>query len=284
MDIVLSDEQLLEGYSEVFSRLKDILKEDMMVTIANKTHVIRYHPGSHMKFPPGEQPIGMEVPPNGVLAQTIQTGKSIYRLGEEERFGYPFLLVVYPINNNIGETIGCLALSRSLERQHRIEEISQSLATSLQEVNAGLQEVASGSQGLSYKINTVVKFANESEVKIKEIDTVISAISDISSHSNLLGLNAAIEAARAGEQGRGFAVVAEEMRKLASQSKESATTVTQILTQMKDSIENIISEINTIGGIAENQASATEEVTATIEEISENSRNLAQFSIIAVND
>ena len=47
--------------------------------------------------------------------------------------------------------------------------------------------------------------------------------------NQLLSLNASIEAARAGENGRGFAVVADEIRKLAMQSKDSATSIAEIL-------------------------------------------------------
>ncbi len=184
------------------------------------------------------------------------------------------------MHNARGEVIGCVGIAKSMERAHKIEEISQGLATTMQQVDASVQEVAAGSQRLSFSINKVIQSANEADGKIKEINKVITAIADISSHSNLLGLNAAIEAARAGEQGRGFAVVAEEMRKLAAQSKDSAKMVTDILTQMKTSIEGILDEINQVGSIAENQAAATEQITAAIGEVSRNSQELMEFTRI----
>lgn len=63
-----------------------------------------------------------------------------------------------------------------------------------------------------------------------EIGNMNALITQISEQTNLLALNAAIEAARAGEHGKGFAVVADEIRKLASQTQNSAQNI-QTLTQ-----------------------------------------------------
>ncbi|MGI6125044.1 MAG: methyl-accepting chemotaxis protein, partial [Acetivibrionales bacterium] len=65
--------------------------------------------------------------------------------------------------------------------------------------------------------------------KANEIQGIAQIITGISEQTNLLSLNASIEAARAGENGRGFAVVADEIRKLAIQSKDSATSIAEIL-------------------------------------------------------
>lgn len=282
MDLIYkSDEEILATHADVLSRLKDLTKEDVMVVITNKTHIVYFYPGYKLNSPK-MQMVGVELRPDGDFGRCVRTGESNAELRPADAFGVPFLAIVNPINNSHGETIGCVSIGRSVEKEAKLEEVSQNLAASLQEVNAGLQEIASGSQGLSYKVNHVVQAASDSAVKIKEINQVIGAISDIASHSNLLGLNAAIEAARAGEQGRGFAVVAEEMRSLAAKSKDSAIMVTEILTQMKDSIENIIYEVNQVGDIAENQAAATQEITAAVEEVSGNSQDLAEYAKIKI--
>lgn len=104
----------------------------------------------------------------------------------------------------------------------------------------------------------------DSEIKgvhdyLKNIESIVAIIENISNQTNLLALNASIEAARAGEAGRGFAVVADEIRSL-SEGTESAI----------GDIRNLISTIqgrsnSAVNAMTESQK-AVEEQNKSIEE------------------
>ena len=85
------------------------------------------------------------------------------------------------------------------------------------------------------------------------IHDIIDIISGISEQTNMLSLNASIESARAGEAGKGFAVVADEIRKLANQSKESASEIAMIINELVSKAESSVESVTELGEVNDEQ-------------------------------
>jgi len=95
-----------------------------------------------------------------------------------------------------------------------------------------------------------------------DIAAKVSLIEDIAYKTNLLALNAAIEAARAGEHGKGFAVVADEVRKLAERSQVSAQEIGELASNSVSIAETAGKLISDVVPNIQNTASLVEEISA----------------------
>jgi methyl-accepting chemotaxis protein len=166
-----------------------------------------------------------------------------------------------------------------------------------------VEDVLARMRGIAQSVGESAANIEHLGTRSDEIGRIVRVIDEIATQTNLLALNAAIEAARAGEQGRGFAVVAGEVRRLAERTTvatkeiagmiESVQTVTaDAVRQMRsgraaveqgveaagfagESMQKVIGEAEKVGmmvaqiaSAATQQATATEEVNASMSQIS----------------
>ncbi|AET67079.1 methyl-accepting chemotaxis protein [Desulfosporosinus orientis DSM 765] len=270
------EEKYLKKFIEILPALNEVMQEDINVVVidARKMTVMAYAPGKLDRKVKVGDPIEKTENHDFVIRNKKQMLSKI----PAKYFGVPAKGLLTPVLDENGEVCAIVNVTQSIERETKIEESTSVLFSSMNQLNAGIEEVASSSQHLSTFIKEIDEFGSQTEEKINDIDNIILDIKNISKHSNLLALNASIEAARAGDAGRGFSVVAKEMGKLSNLSKESAERVAGSLSEIKSSIEFIGEKIKIVSLSSENQAAAAEEMAASTDEIVSISKQLTEFA------
>ncbi|WP_394247247.1 methyl-accepting chemotaxis protein [Vibrio profundi] len=126
---------------------------------------------------------------------------------------------------------------------------------------------------------------NDTVNAMTEIAQKIGIIEDIAYKTNLLALNAAIEAARAGEHGKGFAVVADEVRKLAERSQIAAQEISSLADNSVKVAQHAGDMLNRMVPNIQKTADLVQEITAASTEqstsVGEINRTVSQLDDIA---
>ncbi|GGL07432.1 methyl-accepting chemotaxis protein [Mangrovihabitans endophyticus] len=104
---------------------------------------------------------------------------------------------------------------------------------------------------------------------MKEIAEKIAIVDEIAFQTNMLALNATIEAARAGEHGKGFAVVAAEVGKLAERSQVAAQEIGELASGSVQTAERAGTLLDEIVPGIEKTSDLVQEIAAASSEQSE---------------
>lgn len=121
----------------------------------------------------------------------------------------------------------------SSDRAKFVSGQAQSAAEVAQGGKLSVNQTIDGMQGIRAQMDSIAESILSLSAQSHAIGEIIASVDDLAAQSQLLAVNAAIEAAKAGEEGKGFSVVAQEVKLLASQSKQATTQVRAILNDIQ---------------------------------------------------
>ncbi|QQD53303.1 methyl-accepting chemotaxis protein [Pseudomonas fluorescens BBc6R8] len=185
-----------------------------------------------------------------------QSGEITSMAGAVEEFSATSLNIA----DNMGNTE---RLAQDNAQQTRIGR------TSMQEASSSLEHIATALDSTATVINTLGQ-------RSQEIGGIVGVITAIAEQTNLLALNAAIEAARAGEQGRGFAVVADEVRNLASRTRQATDEISGMIQSIQQETGNAISTMEQGNVLMQEGLARNADVASALARIDEQSRSAGQ--------
>ncbi|WP_422656799.1 methyl-accepting chemotaxis protein [Paenibacillus sp. EC2-1] len=266
---------LIKAFVQIAPLLNNLTNDDITIGIYDTEKLIINIPGKtfSLNVTPGDPLVEGDI-----VTNAIRNNTSLTAVVPKELFGFPLAARAIPLHDDQGNVIGGVGMGTSLEKANKLFEMAESFSAIVEQTTASIEEISQSVSHLTNCVTDVTNQMNDVSTSAQQIGKISTVVKEISDQSNMLGLNAAIEAARAGEVGRGFSVVADEIRKLATSSKDNVDQINGITKNIQElllRLNNAFSDIHTLTG---NQSRAIQEFSSTIEEISHKAEELAQVA------
>jgi hypothetical protein len=266
---------LLTSFINVAPFVNSLTTGDCAVAVSDTEKMLIYVPGKSIdhKIQPGDP-----IKPGSAVRVAIESGKRVVIRVGKELFGFPYVGVGMPIRDSKKKIIGAISLNENVAAQDTFIQMADRLFAMISEVTLSAESLAAEAGDLAKVGRQLYQLGNGLGERVQETSAVLKVMHQVTSQTNLLGLNASIEAARVGEKGLGFGVVADEIRKLSESSVRSLKEIGDILKTLNTANNALFHEIEQVTRISGEQAKAVQNVTAAINEVNVLAQSLLQFT------
>ncbi len=197
-----SDDQLTRGLANMLAQLRELV-ETIQGTAGEAASMAQQIAASTQQMSASTEEVAGTT---GDLTERASQQAVIVRAAADD--ASRILDIARVLADGAGEAAARNSALAQAARSHRerLDASSAELSRLTEEVERGSTEAEALAQASS------------------EIEKFVAQTKAIAKQTHMLALNASIEAARAGDEGKGFSVVAEEVRKLAAQAAQAATS------------------------------------------------------------
>ncbi|MEP3630695.1 MAG: HAMP domain-containing methyl-accepting chemotaxis protein [Hyphomicrobiales bacterium] len=181
--------------------------------------------------------------------------------------------------NGTAETMSTTS-QQTQSQSEQIQFMTDRASSNAQSVSSAVEELTASTREIRSQIDRATTVTQEAVSEVQEVQTettvmvdnaqkiyeVVELISNITEQTNLLALNATIEAARAGDAGKGFAVVASEVKQLANQTATATEQITGQIMSMQENTQKTAGAIEVIVDRISNTNEAIETISVAVEQ------------------
>lgn len=234
---MLKKKNHFKSYLEVLPHLKDLIQEDIMVSLTDKSKFIAYYPGDKMKI---DLVPGTFIPADDPLRKTISDNKIVNAIVPKELYGLSFNTVTYPIRNNKGECIGAIGFSKATNEEFLISNSLDNLIEKIIQYNGNMQDTSKKILDIYEMTIDISSALEEAFTSVYEVSHSSDLVDKIAKRANFLSNNVeknAIESKKSMEN------VVEIIETTSSSSKEIIDQIRQLSASI-NKIETMVGLIN----------------------------------------
>lgn len=167
---------------------------------------------------------------------------------------------------DVGQTTGEISETSS-HLNKATQTVAESVRDAADNAGSGQRDLNSIQESMGQLVDATSDIAAKLNVineKTDNIGKVVGTITNISTQTNLLSLNAAIEAEKAGEYGRGFSVVAREISRLADRSAAATSDIKDMVEEMQFAVNSGVMEMDKFREKVRNSGETVGEITEKV--------------------